>query len=159
MYVYTVNCIVTLGLGVIIDMGLSDDQVLNLRKKFGANAFPESTRKTFLELLIDALSDSTLLVLMAAAAVSLVIGVLSHPDTGYIEGAAIFIAVFLVAMITAFNDYTKELQFRALEASSQFDERASVLRNGVIERINPAELVVGDIIVLQVLIYKYWMCC
>ena len=48
--------------------------------------------------------------------------------------------------------YKKELQFRALEKSSQQDERCSVLRNGVIDRINPIDLVVGDIIILQVLL-------
>jgi hypothetical protein len=65
-------------------------------------------------------------------------------------GTAILIAVFLVAIVTAGNNYTKELQFRALEKSSQRDERCSVVRDGVIERINPIDLVVGDIIILQV---------
>ena len=84
------------------------------------------------------------------AAVSLVIGFLAHPDNGWIEGTAIFIAVFLVSNISAGNDYTKQLQFKALEQSSAKDERTSVLREGVIERINPKDLVVGDILVLQV---------
>jgi magnesium-transporting ATPase (P-type) len=99
---------------------------------------------------IDALSDPTLIVLLCAASVSLIIGVIEEPDHGWIEGGAIFIAVFLVANISAGNDYTKELQFRALENSSQEDERTSVVRNGVIDRINPIDLVVGDIVVLQV---------
>ena len=68
----------------------------------------------------------------------------------WIEGAAIFIAVFLVANISAGNDYSKELQFRALEATSAEDERVSVFRQGTIERINPMDCVVGDILVLQV---------
>jgi Ca2+-transporting ATPase len=138
------------GLGVRFETGLSNEQADTLRAKYGSNAFPESPRKDFLELLKEALSDSTLMVLMAAALVSLLIGVITEPGTGYIEGSAIFVAVFLVANITAFNDYTKELQFRALEQSSQYDERTSVLRNGFIQRINPADLVVGDIVVLQV---------
>ena len=71
-------------------------------------------------------------------------------ESGWTEGAAILIAVFLVANVSAANDYTKELQVRALESTSQADERASVIRDGVIERINPSELVVGDIIILQV---------
>ena len=108
---------------------------------------------TYLELLIGALSDTTLLILTAAAAVSLVIGVLTDPATGWIEGAAIFIAIFLVSNIAAGNDYSKQLQFKALEESSAKDERTSVLREGVIERINPQELVVGDILVLQVIIH------
>ncbi|CAE7572387.1 ACA6, partial [Symbiodinium microadriaticum] len=62
---------------------------------------------------------------------------------------AILIAVLLVALVTAGNNYSKELQFRSLEKSSQQDERCSVVRSGTIERLNPTELVVGDILILQ----------
>jgi calcium-translocating P-type ATPase len=131
------------------DQGLSHDQVTTMRERFGKNVFPEAPMKSYIELLLAALSDATLIVLLMAAAVSLVIGTIEHPDIGWAEGTAIFIAVFLVANITAGNDYTKELQFRALESSAQNDERTSVCRAGTIERVNPADLVVGDVIVLQ----------
>ena len=137
-------------MGVDLHTGLTDKQVLLMREKFGTNQFPDSPMDSYLSLLINALSDTTLLILIAAAAACLIIGVIEHPDKGWKEGAAIFIAVFLVANISAFNDYSKQLQFRALEASSQKDERTSVLRDGHIQRINPADLVVGDILILQV---------
>jgi Ca2+-transporting ATPase len=137
-------------IGVSIDRGLTPGQVETMRSQFGDNTFPDSPLSSFFSLLLDAFSDTTLLVLLAAAAVSLGIGVVDDPQYGWIEGAAIFIAVFLVANISAANDYSKEMQFRALEQSAQLDERASVLRDGVIERINPIEIVVGDILVVQV---------
>lgn len=137
-------------LGSNMNTGLTNDQVIASRTKFGNNQFPEAPMEGFFSLLLGAFSDPTLIVLLCAAAVSLIIGVIEEPDHGWIEGAAIFIAVFLVANITAGNDYSKELQFRALESSSQDDERTSVLRNGLIERINPRDIVVGDIVVLQV---------
>jgi len=137
-------------IGTNIETGLTSSQVLALREKFGANAFPESPLIPYYELLYNALTDTTLLVLIAAAAVSLGIGIWQHgAEEGWIEGGAIFIAVFAVSNISAGNDYSKQLQFRALEKTSSADERASVLRDGAIQRINPAELVVGDIIVLQ----------
>lgn len=133
------------------DTGLTMDQVRMLRSKFGENVFPESPLATYFSLLINALSDTTLLILIAAASVSLAIGVYDHGvKTGWIEGGAIFIAVFLVSNISAINDYTKQLQFRALETTSAKDERCSVFRDSLIERINPKDLVIGDIIVLQV---------
>lgn len=144
-------------IGVNPTTGLTHAQVTIQRAQFGDNTFPESPMSSYLELLIGALSDTTLLILIAAAAVSLVIGILSHPDNGWIEGAAIFIAVFLVSNISAGNDYTKQLQFRALEASSAEDERCSVLREGSIERINPKDIVVGDIMVLQVCLRQYFV--
>lgn len=104
-------------IGVNVHTGLSHAQVLKQRERFGDNTFPESPMSSYFELLLAALSDTTLLILTAAAAVSLVIGFLSHPDDGWIEGTAIFIAVFLVSNISAGNDYTRQLQFKALAVS------------------------------------------
>eukprot|EP01038_Epipyxis_sp_PR26KG_P009748 gene9748-13115_t len=136
-------------IGVSPEKGLSKAQVLAMRSKFGDNKFPESPLIGYFELLFEALSDTTLIILMIAAVISLIIGVIKHPDIGWIEGTAILIAVFLVSNITAANDYSKQLQFRALENASADDERTSVLRDGLIERINPAEIAVGDILILQ----------
>lgn len=138
-------------IGSSVQNGLTDDQVISLREQFGNNAFPESPMEGFFALLFAAFQDPTLLILIGAAVVSLVLGLVSseHGDEGWIEGAAILIAVFVVANVSAGNDYTKELQFRALEASSQQDERTSVVRNGITQRINPIDLVIGDIILLQ----------
>eukprot|EP00341_Mesodinium_pulex_P010529 CAMPEP_0116980412 /NCGR_PEP_ID=MMETSP0467-20121206/59060_1 /TAXON_ID=283647 /ORGANISM="Mesodinium pulex, Strain SPMC105" /LENGTH=194 /DNA_ID=CAMNT_0004674365 /DNA_START=96 /DNA_END=677 /DNA_ORIENTATION=+ len=120
-----------------------------MRSKFGPNSFPESPMSGFWELFFAAFLDTTLMILIAAAIVSLAIGIWEHGAEGWIEGGAILIAVVLVAGVTAGNDYTKELQFRALEKSSQNDERCSVIRGGEIERINPIDLVIGDVILLQ----------
>ncbi|RYH17220.1 hypothetical protein EON65_28940 [archaeon] len=151
--------------------GWSKDQVNAMRTKYGMNAFPETPLDSYFKLLLEALSDSILLILIAASTVSLIIGVLTHPDNGWIEAVAIFIAIFLVsnisagrefekqphripcihtnflviALILTGNDYTKQLQFRALEKSSAADDRSSVLRDGAVERINPKEIVVGDV--------------
>jgi P-type Ca2+ transporter type 2C len=137
-------------LGASLTTGLTHSQVESFRSKYGTNSFPESPIRGFFELFFEAFQDTTLMILIAAALVSLVIGIIEHgAEEGWIEGGAILIAVFLVASVTAGNDYTKELQFRALEKSSQGDERCSVIRNSQIERINPKDLVVGDLILLQ----------
>lgn len=142
-------------LRVDINRGLSHAQVLDMRNKFGTNEFPESPMSTFLELFLESFEDTIIIILMFAAIISLAIGMWEHPTTGWIEGTAILIAVLLVALVTSGNNYTKELQFRALEKSSQRDERCSVLRNGVIDRINPIDIVVGDILILQVTTARY----
>jgi calcium-translocating P-type ATPase len=133
--------------------GLSAEQVETQRARFGVNKFPETPITPFYELLIDALSDHTLLLLLLAATISLILGLTTgdkeHRSHGWIEGAAIYFAVVLVSVISAGNDYSKQLQFIALENASSKDERATVLRAGVKERINPADIVVGDIIVMQ----------
>lgn len=136
-------------LGVDITKGLTSDQVYDKYLKFGNNVFPESPMSSFFELFAECFEDVIIIILMVAAIISLSIGMWEDPRTGWIEGTAILIAVLLVAFVTAGNNYSKELQFRALEKSSQADEAVSVLRNGEIERVNPADIVVGDVLVLQ----------
>ena len=137
-------------LSVTPDRGLDSDQVLQMRSDFGANEFPASPFASYLDLLIGALSDTTLLILLAAAAVSFGIGYWQDPSSGWVDGAAIFVAVFLVSNIAAMSDYSKQLQFLELEKTSEEDQRVSVLRDGRVQRLNPREVVVGDILVLQV---------
>ena len=52
-------------------------------------------------------------------------------------------------MISAGNDYSKALQFRALETAAKLDEKTFVLREGSKVQVHPGELVVGDILILS----------
>jgi Ca2+-transporting ATPase len=137
-------------LGVDLAVGLSVVQVGAMRARFGDNSFPETPMESYLSMLLGALSDPVLLILIAAAAVSFAVGIYQHgAEEGWVEGGAIFIAVFLVSNIAAANDYSKQLQFQELENTSSKDERCSALRDGAIELINPKDLVVGDVLVMQ----------
>lgn len=51
---------------------------------------------------------------------------------------AILMAVLIVALVTAGNDYSKELQFRALEKTSEEGNRAMVLRDGATQLVRHA---------------------
>ena len=119
------------------------------REYYGSNESPPSKQKTYLQLLLEAGSDTTLAFLMVAAIISIVIGVVKDSKHGWYEGVAIIFAVVLVATITASNNYSKQRQFQSLELEIRTGERCSCLRNGSIERVNPSELVVGDIIIVQ----------
>lgn len=77
---------------------------------------PQPEQETWLELFLGAFNDPTLIVLMISATVSLLIGLYDDPVHGWIEGAAILLAVMIVAVVTATNDYNKEKQFRKLNA-------------------------------------------
>lgn len=140
-------------IGVVPKRGLSESQVADSRERFGQNSFVLSPHTSFVALLWNALCDETLIILIIAAIVSVSFGTWQDPQEGWIDGAAILSAVCVVTIVSSVNDYTKELQFRALEASSQMDERCSVIRSRSVSRINPSELVIGDIIILQVYYY------
>lgn len=69
----------------------------------------------------------------------------SESDAGWIEGVAILLAVIIVVLVTAFNDYTKEKQFRGLQAKITDQQKVAVIRNGEQVEMLTSELVVGDI--------------
>jgi magnesium-transporting ATPase (P-type) len=130
--------------------GLTARQVVDMRAQFGDNVFPESPMEGLLSIFFGAFTDTTLQILLAAAIVSLGVQTYQEPEKGWIEGVAIFIAVIAVATITSISDYSKELQFRALEKSTQKDEKTTVVRDGVKQLIATNDVVVGDMIVLNV---------
>lgn len=64
---------------------------------------------------------------------------------GWIEGLAILVSVFVVVIVTAFNDYSKERQFRGLQNRIEGEHKFSVIRGGEAHQIFVGEIVVGDI--------------
>ena len=64
---------------------------------------------------------------------------------GWIEGLAILISVIVVVIVTAFNDYSKERQFRGLQNRIEGEHKFSVIRQGEVKQISVSDIVVGDI--------------
>jgi len=130
--------------------GLSGDakDIAERVKLYGKNEFPEPESQTWIQMFLGSFADATLIVLIVAAVVSLVVGVMEDPAKGWIEGAAILFAVLLVAVVTATNDFNKESQFRKLNAVKD-DIKVGVLRNGAATTLDVKKLVVGDILILN----------
>ncbi|CAO2636938.1 Plasma membrane calcium-transporting ATPase 4 [Lemmus lemmus] len=147
--------------------GLSGN-LLDLEKRrlvFGQNLIPPKKPKTFLELVWEALQDVTLIILEIAAIISLVLSFYRPPggdnevcgqassgpdeeeeaETGWIEGAAILTSVIIVVLVTAFNDWSKEKQFRGLQNRIELEQKFCIIRNGQLIQLPVAEIVVGDI--------------
>ncbi|GMI35253.1 hypothetical protein TeGR_g8715, partial [Tetraparma gracilis] len=115
----------------------------------GGNALPSAPPASFASLLVDSIvDDGTVQILIAAALVSLLIGTYSDPATGWIEGAAILSAVAIVALVTAGNDWSKERQFRALDAARADAPDVKVLR-GRVTLVRAADVRVGDLVSLE----------
>ncbi|XP_030748687.1 plasma membrane calcium-transporting ATPase 2 isoform X4 [Sitophilus oryzae] len=128
------------------------------RETFGSNSIPPKPPKTFLQLVWEALQDITLIILEVAAIVSLGLSFYQpqqeesesgfdddETSHGWIEGLAILISVIVVVLVTAFNDYTKERQFRGLQSRIEGEHKFSVIRQGEVKQISVSDIVVGDI--------------
>nr|XP_041632655.1 plasma membrane calcium-transporting ATPase 2-like isoform X5 [Drosophila kikkawai] len=127
------------------------------RETFGSNIIPPKPPKTFLTLVWEALQDVTLIILEVAALVSLGLSFYKPADEdapllqeeeehhGWIEGLAILISVIVVVIVTAFNDYSKERQFRGLQSRIEGEHKFSVIRGGEVCQISVGDILVGDI--------------
>ncbi|XP_061543773.1 plasma membrane calcium-transporting ATPase 3b isoform X6 [Phycodurus eques] len=146
--------------------GLSGDPA-DLERRcqtFGQNFIPPKKPKTFLELVWEALQDVTLIILEIAAIISLALSFYQPPgedsescgnvaagaedegegEANWIEGAAILLSVACVVLVTAFNDWSKEKQFRGLQSRIEQEQRFTVVRKGNVIQIPVADMVVGD---------------
>ncbi|KAJ1949936.1 plasma membrane calcium, partial [Linderina pennispora] len=138
--------------------GLRQSEPFQARRAvFGRNELPEAETTTFLQLLFDAYNDRTLILLTIASVVSLLVGIYddtwgSHKNdevkVGWVEGAAIFLAVLVVCFTNAINDYQKEKQFRKLNAKKE-DRTVKALRDGNEVEIGVQEINVGDILLIE----------
>lgn len=84
---------------------------------FGCNSLPVSATSSFWQLLLEAASDSTLLLLTAAGVVSLGLTAGTGKEVvDYIDGAAILASVAICVNVTAVTNYQKESKFRQLNS-------------------------------------------
>ncbi|VDN97833.1 unnamed protein product [Rodentolepis nana] len=144
-----------------LDKGLNDTDVVKQREIYGPNIIPQKPPKSIFRLIWEALQDKTLLVLIGAAIISLGLslymkfnpsrtnGEPSENETGWIEGVAILVAVIVVVLVVAVNDWQKEKQFRGLQNRIEAEQKFTVLRGGLIKDISIADIVVGDVCLVK----------
>ncbi|KAK4034511.1 Ca2+-transporting ATPase [Parachaetomium inaequale] len=136
----------------------TDDHYSDRRRVFGENKLPERKSKSFLQLAWIALQDRVLILLSIAAAVSLGLGLYQTFDghheegrgarVGWIEGVAIIVAILVVVIVGALNDWQKERQFRRLNQKKE-DRVVTVIRSGKASRVSVHDVLVGDVMVLE----------
>lgn len=104
------------------------------------------------ELVLEALSDFTVLTLIGAAGISVTLelwlATREAREANIIEGLSIIIAVAVVVLVSAGNNWQKEKQFQALDkVSSRAFVRA--VRDGAEVRLPAEDVVVGEVLKLE----------
>lgn len=129
------------------DKGLTDEEVVSRRAKYGENKLTEKKKKSIFRVFIEQFIDPMVLVLFIAALISLIIGLVQKDNEQYIDVIIIFAVVLLNAGIGTYQEAKAEKALEALKKMSS--PTATVKRNGKIMEIKASELVPGDLVILE----------
>ena len=133
--------------------GLSTSNKADLEwreREWGNNHLPPEKENSILEHILNCFEDPMLRVLLIASIIALLIGVMKDGiKTGWIEGTAIFFAVFLVVSISSYMNYQETEQFLKLSRETKL-KKVLVIRDGMEKEISIEDILVGDILKLRI---------
>lgn len=127
--------------------GLTNKQVVASRAKYGENTVPEPHAKNAIEFLVDVFKSRINLLLLVMTVLFLGLAIFGYGDLSEAIGiGAVLVVVAIVEVFTRMRAQNSmiELRRRAMRAT------CNVLRDGIVHNINIADVVVGDIVILQV---------
>lgn len=128
-------------------VGLTDEQVLEKRSRYGENKLREKKKRTCLQRFADQFKDVMILILIAAAAVSFAIACIEGEPKEFFEPVLILLIVILNAIMGVMQESKAEKALDALQSLSA--PHARVIRGGEEKIIDASELVPGDLIHLE----------
>lgn len=126
--------------------GLTSEEAAKRLNEYGANKLDEPPKPTLLARFIEQFKNPMILVLLAAAVISAITGIISE---GKLE-ADVFIILFVVianAVLGVYQENKAESAIEALQAMSA--AQSKVYRSGELVVIHSSELVPGDVITLE----------
>ncbi len=133
--------------------GLTDAQVLESRRKNGANVLTPPEKEPLWKQFLEKFGDPLIIILMIAGALS--IGISCYEFFGLGQGAAvffepvgIFVAILLATGLAFYFELQADKEFTILNQVND-DEPVEVIRNGYTTQIPRKDIVVGDIVILN----------
>ncbi|XP_042482482.1 putative calcium-transporting ATPase 13, plasma membrane-type isoform X2 [Macadamia integrifolia] len=135
-----------------VENGICGDaeDVASRRNNFGSNSYPKQPPKSLFHFVLEAIKDTTILILLGCAILSLGFGIRENGwKDGWYDGGSIFVAVFIVIAVSAFSNFRQSRQFEKLSRISD-DIQIEVIRSGRRTQISIFDIVVGDIVCLKI---------
>lgn len=125
--------------------GLTEEQALENRKKYGSNKITTLKKETFLSLFIESFSDPMIRILLIALGIKTIFLI---KDFDWYETVGIVIAIFIASFISSISEYGSQKAFERLQEEAS-KIKCKVKRNGKIKEIDVDDVVKEDIIILQ----------
>lgn len=145
MHSHNINTVIT-KFASSASTGLSSSQIKPLLQKYGKNELPSSASDSLIKMFFMQFKDFMIYTLLCAAGISFAVSYMNgEPD--FIEPAIILIIIIINAAIGVFQEKKAEHSLAALKKMTA--PHASVLRDSSWQKIPAADIVPGDIIMLE----------
>ena len=128
-----------------LEKGLTKEQIKERQTKYGLNKLKSQKKKSLAQRFLDQFKDFSIIILIIAAIVSGVVGILQ--GEGITDTIIILIVVIVNAIIGVAQESKAEKSLEALQKLT--DHAAKTIRDGKVTVIPAKELVPGDIVVLD----------
>ena len=124
------------------DKGLTNEEASKKLEANGKNELKEGKKTSIFVKFLEQFKDVLIIILIIAAIVSVIV----DPHE-YVESIIIFVVVLLNAILGVYQEDKAEKSLEALKKMSQ--PECKVLRDGVIQTVPSADIVVGDIVLVE----------
>ena len=133
--------------------GLSDNEVAESRAKYGANLLTPVARVSVWRKFLEKFQDSTIIILLVAALLSIGVSVYEvyyhgRGSEAFLEPMGILFAVLLATGLAFYFEQKADKEFTILNKVND-DEPVRVIRNGHTMEVPKQSVVVGDIVVVE----------
>ncbi|MCL2572051.1 MAG: calcium-translocating P-type ATPase, PMCA-type [Defluviitaleaceae bacterium] len=125
--------------------GLSQEDVAFSTQKYGTNALSQKAKIGFLKRYLASFGDPIIRILLVALGVNLLLLV---RDANWYESVGIAVAVLLATLISTLSEYGSESAFEKLQEEAS-NIKCRVRRDGKLISLPIADIVVGDIVLIQ----------
>lgn len=117
--------------------GLSNEEIVQSRTKFGSNTIIQQKKNVFLNSVLEMIKEPMFLLLLTATSIYFITG-------DYGNGIFMGMAIVLVSAISLYQESKSRSAINDLKKLSQ--PKSKVIRNGITSEIPSEEIVIGDLI-------------
>ncbi|KAG6022615.1 hypothetical protein E4U40_004498 [Claviceps sp. LM458 group G5] len=133
----------------------SMSQFADRKRIFGTNHHPRRRQKSFFKLMWIAFNDKLLILLTTSAFISLAVGIYQSvtaeegsSNIEWVEGVTVVIAIVVIVLASAANDWQKDHKFKKLNDRKKHRE-VTVFRSGRAQQVDITQVLVGDIMHIE----------
>ncbi len=128
-------------------LGLTTQEAKQRLEQYGHNEIKRYEKVNPVKIFFVQFTSPLILILIAAAIISVVIGYLPGQEPDFVDAVLILVIVFASGMAGFFQEYKAEKSIEALQEMAA--PQALVIRDGQPKKIPASELVIGDIVLLE----------